>query len=200
MIIDHVDRLDLPDEVHRSHANELRSLSYLAQGLRFLYQQVDGIEDKVKEQLPKDQVLSIYGNAPQLKWAPQGLVACAFHWYAVSASNYVRLVGWLANGQDPQKAKEYVERVIPEVTRWRNKIGGHFARSDPRKEDTPADLAMSVIFPVSFDDDAFYAGSVKLLMSQGGKSSASRTDLRWSVTHTHRYLCQRYWPDALAKE
>jgi len=49
MIIDHVDRIELADEVVQGNKNELNSLLYLAQGLHFLNKQVKGIEAKVLE-------------------------------------------------------------------------------------------------------------------------------------------------------
>jgi len=138
----------------------------------------------------------MFGNAPQLHGIPQHLVACAFHWYSVTACNYVRLVGWLVNGGDTAKATEYLKHVLPEVYVWRNKVGAHFARTFPRGKDTPADLAKSVMFPISFDDDAFYAGSLVLVMTSKGQRSSSRKDMRWSLTHTHQQLSTRYWPNS----
>ena len=67
------------------------------------------------------------GNAPPLKGVPQGLIACSFHWYATSACNLVRLVGWLGQEQNSKKADAYVGRVIPNVRIWRNKVAAHFA-------------------------------------------------------------------------
>ena len=197
MIIDHVDKLELPDDRLRICGNELRSLKYLAQGLQFLYGQVKGIEDQITDAVDRDKTVFIFGNDPLLRSVPQGLVACAFHWYAVSSCNYVRLVGWLAHGGDSKKAGKYVEQILPEVRVWRNKVGAHFARTDPSKEDSAADLAVSVIFPIGFEDDAFYACPLKLAISQGGSTSTSRGDIRWSLTRTHRGLAARYWPNTL---
>jgi hypothetical protein len=194
MIIDHIDKLEVPDDNLGIYGNELRSLTYLAQGLQFLYEQVKSTEDQIIEAVGRDKRHIIYGNHPALKSAPQGLIACAFHWYAVSACNYVRMVGWLVNGGDSKKARQYMQRVLPAVKLWRHKVGAHFAATAPRSEDTLADLAMSVMFPVAFDDDAFYTGALRLIMRHGTRTSASRTDMRWSLTHTHRELAARYWP------
>ena len=54
MIIDHVDQIELAEEVVQAHKNELNSLRYLAQGLHLLYAQVKRIEDKVLERLDPD--------------------------------------------------------------------------------------------------------------------------------------------------
>jgi hypothetical protein len=194
MIIDHIDKIELPDDKARLHGNELRSLDYLARGLRFLYEQVQRVEDEVIKRVSKDKKVLIFGNAPEMQGINQDLVACAFHWYAVTVCNYVKMVGWLANGGDSTKAVDYLKRVIPPVKLWRDKVGAHFARTSPRKDDTPADLAKSVMFPISFDDDAFCAGSWTLTLGIRGKSHTSRQDMQWSLTHTHRDLIPRYWP------
>jgi len=200
MIIDHVDRLELPDDKANTQFNELRSLDYLAKGLRFLYEQVQRVEAEVIKRVAKDKQVFIFGNATQMQGINQDLVACAFHWCAVTACNYVKMVGWLANNGNSCKAREYMERVLPQVHLWRHKIAAHFAIIDPRKDDNPADLAKSVVFPICFDSDAFYAGSLRIGMSIGGKKSTSRKDMRWSLTHTHRDLIPRYWPASTLKE
>ncbi len=194
MLIDHVESLKLDDAQVARYGNELRSLAYLAQGLEFLYRQVDQMEASVREALPADKVFVLYGNAPVLRDVPQGLVASAFHWYAVSACNYVRMVGWLASGEDVKGATSYVKRVIPQVYIWRNKVGAHFARIAPHPKDTLADLAASVMFPTGFKDDAFWTAPLVLALRKGGRTSTSRKDMRWSLTHVHRELSSRYWP------
>lgn len=192
MIVDQVDNFVLTNEQTNQYFNELHSLAYLSEGLNFLYGQIRKIEDDVVARLDPHKLVSIFGNAPQLQGVPQGLVACAFHWYAVSVCNYVRLTGWLTHGNDPDRATEYVNQVIPAVHLWRNKVAAHFSITDPRSNDTPADLAKSVVFPISFDDDAFFAGSLTLSMSRAGRASKSRQDMRWSLTHCHNDLCARY--------
>ena len=199
-VIDYIANLRLSDEQEKEHLNELRSLAYLATGLRFLYEQVQRVEVEVIERLPKDKQVLIFGNSPQMRGISQDLVACAFHWYAVTACNYVKVVGWLANNGDSSEARKYVERVLPQVFRWRHKVAAHFAVIDPRKDDSAADLAMSVMFPVSFDNDAFYTGSFTLTITKGGKQNTSRQDMRWSLTHTHYDLIARYWPENIPKK
>ena len=202
MIIDHIDNLKLSDDQVEKCANELRSLDYLATGLRFLYEQVQRIEAGVIKRIAKDKEVIIFGNAPEMQGISQGLVACAFHWYAVTVCNYVKMVSWLVNDGDSSKALKYTQDIIPSVYVWRNKVAAHFAKIDPKHKegDNPADLAKSVMFPISFDGNAFYAGSLTLTLGTGGKSFTSRQDMRWSLTHTHRDLIPRYWPENTPKE
>lgn len=195
MILDHLEPIELSEESASAHTNELRSLGYLSQGMTFLSSQMTRIEQRALEQTPDKQVFA-FGNVPGYEWVPLGLMACSFHWYAVSACNYVRMVGWLGSDGDPKSATEYVKRVIPSVYVWRNKVGAHFAITKPEKNDSPADLAASVMFPIAFSDDAFITSPFILAMSGGGASSASRDDMNWSLTKTHAELGERYWPEA----
>ncbi len=198
--------------------NELRALKRLWIGLSTLNQYVQSMEAVARERLgvgsrgSKD--VHIYGNSPRLEGIPQDLIACVFDWYSVTACTYIRTVGWLANAGDKVKAVEYLKAVMPEVYLWRNKVGVHFALTDPLPEDNLADQAKSVMFPISFDEDAFYAGSLGLTLVSGGEErpkpegiadwrwrllgmsgrnrSTSRKDMRWSLTHTHQSLSLRY--------
>jgi hypothetical protein len=194
LVIDHIDNLKLSKNEANKYFNELKSLSYLACGLWFLYDQVLKIETQIVMRSPKNRHVFQYGNSPYLEGIPQDIVACAFHWYAVTVCNYVKMVGWLVSGNNSIYATDYLKRVIPPVKVWRDKVGAHFARHSPKKDDNAADLVRSVMFPPSFDDDAFYVGSLSLAISSGGQKNISRKDMRWSLTHTHRDLIPRYWP------
>ena len=143
-----------------------------------------------------------------------GLVACAFHWYSVTVCNYVLLVGWLVNEGDTKAAKKYQDSVLGNVLQWRNKVGAHFAQANPRKSDTPATLAQSVMFPVGFREDAFYSPPFTLTLSTGNpatpkpegiadwrwrllrrakpRATSSGPEITWSLTHTHRELSEGY--------
>ena len=199
MIIDYCENIDLSERVLEAHPNELSAIGYLAEGLHFLYRQVNRIEEKVQEQLGPNVQTVFVGRPPPFEWIPLGLVACSFHWYAVSACNLTRLIGWLAYEEVSTEATAYVKKVMPEVRLWRNKIAAHFARTDPRAEDNFADLAASVMVPVGFDDDAFYTQPLSLALGGAGERSTTRSDMRWSLTHVHQQLCRRYWPHELER-
>ena len=91
IVIDHIESLELNNDEESKYFNDLHSLQYLSQGLWFLYNQVHKIEAKIAEDIGKDKKVLMYGNVPELKEISQSLVACAFHWYAVSVCNYVKL-------------------------------------------------------------------------------------------------------------
>jgi hypothetical protein len=197
-ILDYLDNLVLKDSENPGHGNELNSLCYLNQGLWFLYEYVLSVETQIVQQIPKETDVMFFGNAPGLRREVQELIACMFHWYAVSACNYVKMIGWLVNEGDAAKSTDYLRRVLPSVKIWRDKIGAHFAKHSPRDENV-SDLEMSVIFPVSFDRDAFYAGAFVLGSVTDGVKTESRKDMRWSLTHIHRDLVPRYWPSIRTK-
>ncbi|MEX2598627.1 MAG: hypothetical protein WD533_03115 [Dehalococcoidia bacterium] len=195
-VLDRVGRLSLSDELTTRHANELNSLKILSEGLDFLYQKVKQVERHIQSQVDSTLYVEIMGNHPLLEDVPEGLVACAFHWYAVSVCNYVRLVGWLANEQDSKRARDYVQGVLPEISIWRNKVAAHFAITDPRNDDTPADLAMSTMSSLllTYVDRRFWVGGWSLSLGQDGNSSTSRQGMSWSLTDTHERLVERYGP------
>ena len=226
MIIDYVDGLTISTDAAESRANEIMTLEYLSTGLEFLNDQVQRIEARVMEELPRDRRVFLYGNARVFEGIPLDLVACSFHWYAVTVCNYVRLVGWLAHGETTHKedrkevGQAYLRCILPEVQTWRNKVGAHFALTDPRL-DSDADLASSVLFPISFFDDTFHAGAIRILgaVKRGGKpitdgstiapwrkrllsrrvddTVPDQMDWHWSLTEVHRQLKARYWPDRM---
>lgn len=190
MILDHSEQLRL--ESSEGHQNEIGSLGYLWQGLEFLNRQVQATEAEICQRVDaKHHQVSLIGNAPQLRGIPMGLVACAFHWYAASACNYVRLIGWLAKDGDSEAALSYVKRVIPSVKEWRDKVGAHFALVNPRRGDTPANLAASVMFPVGFEDRWLWAHPFTLAVTHGGTSSQSAIPT-WSLSRIHEQLIARY--------
>jgi hypothetical protein len=192
-MLDGIDGLTLGEELDATELNAVRSLAYLWSGLRFLDHQVSEIEKSLSSSLDLDKkVYFVLGNAPLLKDVPQGLIACAFHWYATSSCNFVRLVGWLAHGRNGHRADAYVGRIIPSVRVWRNKVGAHFAITDPRKEDTAAVLESSVMFPIGFVNGRFQTQPFIVSMRRGGKASSTRADMSWSLTDVHRLLAQRY--------
>lgn len=196
MLFDHIAKLALSDEVASQKTNEIGSLDYLREGLRYLNAQVQSVEQRISEQAGTARQIAFIGKPPGFEWTPQGLIACAFHWYATSACNYVRLVGWLLNEGDPKRTELYVESVIPQVLTWRNKVGAHFAQTAPRKDDSAAVLAASVMFPIGFESDRFVTMPFMLVMTKGGSKSASGPEMHWSLTTTHEELTQRYWPQS----
>ncbi len=140
------------------------------------------------------------------------VIACFFHWFGVSACNFVRLVGFIhglerklfTRADLEAKAsfktiKAAVDGYVNSVTEldnvlvWRNKVGAHFAMTDPYKDDNIATLDMSVIFPVTFENRYFVGG---LTMGKGNQTAFHTSQLpRWSLTEVFEALVPRFWPN-----
>jgi hypothetical protein len=137
------------------------------------------------------------GNFPAFQHVPQGLLTCAFHWYAISACQYVRTVGAIAWRHDSARPKppDYAKAVIPEVIAFRDKVAAHFAWCTANKKDNPAERFASIIPPLGFQHDSFHVGVWAIHLRQGGQVNNSTGIQPWSLCKVHERLRQRYWPD-----
>lgn len=198
MILDHVDMLKLPDEKAKKYNNEFYTLRNLAVGLQYLYRQVDKVEQTLIGSIRGKLKLVTAGNIPNVPKETLALVTCAFHWYAVSACNYVWLVGWLAHQADSNRRKpqKYAHDVIPTIVTYRHKVAAHLATVQP-KDDTPADIAATLLFPVTLTDEGFRVGGWKVSTRRKGQACQSKHDFQWNLTKTHVELAERYWPHSL---
>src|SRR5262249_42968235 len=139
-VLDHIDNIVVPGAVFQEPKNEYAALLCLWDGLEFLYQQALKCDKVVRQRVNPEGRLKFFGmgNLPELsQGVPIGLLTCAFHWYAVSACQYVRLVGAIAHQQDNTRAlpPDYVRAVIPEVLSFRDKVAAHFAWSTRNNKD-----------------------------------------------------------------
>ena len=139
-----------------------------------------------------------------------------FHWFAVSACNYARLVGLVhglqlneisrADLRDETRfqhvkdtVKKYVNKVgeLADVLRWRNKVAGHFAITDPRAGKKDADniatLDMSVM-PMFSNFDGRLRANAYTLRRGNSKESHVPAIPSWSLTEVYEGLLPRYWP------
>ena len=198
MILDHVDRLVLPDHLAKEYANEVATLGYLAVGLEYLHRQVSEIEERIASSCPENQLIASGRSDPTLDWVEWDLTACYFHWYSVSAAVFVELVGWLAKETDASRIapKEYLASipVMEPVLHFRDKVAAHPVRTRKDRRDSNADRLASVRYPIDFAVKSFHAGGWSLIMVGQGEKGVSEQP-RWSLTETHRVLIQRYWPE-----
>ncbi|MGA2911880.1 MAG: hypothetical protein ABSE17_04615 [Candidatus Levyibacteriota bacterium] len=82
-----------------------------------------------------------------------------------------------------------MNKVIPEILVWRNKVTAHFAKTDPREESL-ATLEASVMFPVNFSKPYLKVGGMVW------HSNDSDSELpEWSLTKSFEDLAVRYWPE-----
>lgn len=195
-VLDHIDKIEVPGDVFKEPANEFWALVCLWNGLEFLNHQAAKCEGVVNGNLDPRFKVHSFNMFPGIDGTAKTLLTCAFHWYAVSACNYVRLVGAIAYRQDATRPlpPKYVESVIPEVLGFRDKVAAHFAWATQHKMDNEAERMGSVMPPLTFEDDSFFVGGMTLHVRKGGKSSTSKTIAPWSITKVHERLRQRYHP------
>jgi hypothetical protein len=219
-ILDHVDGIRVPGDVFarattmegilgpvfniQRETNEYWALRWLRAGLNQLNAHAMHCEQIMRRRVPptidrgggnKIQLVSdIHLGGPAFDEVPMALLTSSFHWYAISACQYVRLVGAIAHRQDSSRPApgKYVERVIPEVLAFRNKVAAHFAHTTRNSNDSEAERQASIMPQVSYANDEFVVGALVLTTWGGGPDS--RAIKAWGITGIHRRLVQRYWP------
>jgi hypothetical protein len=190
VILDYLDHIELSEEDVERHFDARMALARLGEGLFWLYRTVGDFERQTQREADREDVkLAVAGGI--LDPLPMGLLSCAFQWYAVSACNYAQLVGWLST-RDPESAKEYVKKVMPRLSLYRNKVAAHFAITDPRR-DNEADLAASVMTHIVFAQGRLCAAALTPVLKAREDNVPVSRDLSWSLTLAHESLVQRYW-------
>jgi hypothetical protein len=197
--LDHVDQIVVPGRVFEKPVNEFWTLICFWQGMEFLYRQANKCDEaatKILNPEGKHQT-SCSASFPALDGLPKALLSCSFHWYAVTACQYVRTVGVIAKKTIDRQEEPlaYVERIIPELKTYRDKVAAHLSWSTQNTKDNDAERLASVIPSLSFENDGFYIASytVGLSGSKGGCTSAAIQ--RWSICRIHEQLRRRYWPE-----
>jgi hypothetical protein len=200
-ILDHEDGIQVPGNVFAEPVNEYWALMCLRQGLEYLYHQVSQYDQMVQQRVDPDgkRQVSILFNHPVFAGVPMRLITCAFHWYAVSACQYVRTVGAIAYRQDNNRPRpdKYVENVIPEVLAFRDKVAAHFAGMTLDRIDNESERLASVMPQLGFEDDSFCVGAYTIRTVRDGKVSDSKSIKAWSIRRVHGRLQRRYWPEGI---
>lgn len=207
-----IDFLEGIEVEQKHHLNELNSLKMLFVGMRQLVTNLKRLEDNRTSLFPPNVRFMSYGNTDGSLEQDQ-LIACYSHWFAISACNYARLVGFLrglanadfsredlGNTSRYQVIKDAVNKYVSGVTElddvrtWRNKVGAHFAITDPRKDDNLATLQLSVMHPVAFNLPRYEVGGLALTLKNSAGVFTSELPT-WSITAAFERLIPRYWPD-----
>ncbi len=197
--LDHIDNIIVDGNPFAEPANEYYALLCLRTGLEFLYRQAKKCDQIALKQLDPNKQYFSFGNSPLLTGIPYQLLTCAFHWYSVSACQYVGTVGTIAYLQDNSRPipPKYIESIIPEVLSYRDKVGAHYAWSKNSKKDNEAERLASIIPQVSFIKDTFQVQGLTISKVSGGKPSSSKVMQPWSITKIHQRLRERYWPEEI---
>lgn len=202
-ILDHIDNISVPGNVFNEPTNEYWALLCLRDGMEYLYHQARECDQVVNTKAQSDAHTESFnfGNFPGSESVHKTLLTCGFHWYSISACQYVKTVGAIAHSQDSDRPlpKEYANSIIPEVVAFRDKVAAHFAWTSRNKRDNDAERLTSIIPPLSFVNDTFQVGSLVTTIRRGNKSSSSEAIQPWSLCRVHETLRRRYWPE-LASE
>jgi len=195
-VLDHIENITVPGNVFEKPKNEYWALTCLRDGMESLYLKALRCDQVVQQRVNPtgNNIISCSGNSPKLAQVRLTLLTCAFHWYAISACQYVRTVGAVAYQHDSER-RDYTEKVIPEVLAFRNKVAAHFAWSMENNRDNDAERLASIFPPLSFETDSFYVGAFTVAVGRGGSTSTSEVIKPWSLCRTHETLRKRYWPD-----
>jgi hypothetical protein len=169
-------------------------------GIHHLAIEVRHQEVTIARSQPEAERLAYYWPDDLAPWIP-----AAFNWFSVSVINHLRLValvdllnanGWRSSDlADPTKASQvkphctaFVKAAAPKLYTWRNKVGAHFAATDPHS-DAGQILEQSIWTPVTYSYPYFVVGTVL----PGNAVIAEGLPI-WSLTQTFEQLRSRFWP------
>lgn len=196
--LDYIDHIKVSGDVFIKPVNEYWALLCLWHGLENIYRQtlkIEIISRRIINPTNKYKVFC-YGNVTAFENIPKELLTCMFHWYAVSACQYVRTVGTIAYKlNNEEKPINYIKKIIPEILIFRNKVAAHFAWSTKNKNDNDAERMISIFPPLSYSDGNWYVGQLILNMRKNGVDSSSKKIVPWSITKEHLKLMKRFWPE-----
>ena len=211
MVIDKILNVEVNEQEFK---NELQSLNDLYNGLHFLYTSIRPWELKITENRPDKKVFFV-GYPPEflMNGIPHDLftyLPSTFHWFSTSLINYARLCGFVVSREQniitdedvntpnihriKQACTNYVESIpeLEHVKKWRNKVSGHFALTDPRNDDNIATLEESVRDSIGFLDYRFRTNLT--ISSKANALESFDSELpTWSLTETFELLANRFW-------
>ena len=201
--LDYIDKIEVPGKVFENPTNEYWALLCLRDGMEHLYKQALQVDEiaKLRLGINANYQYFIMGNDPALNGIPKSLLTSFFHWYAVSACQYVRTVGAIAYKLDATRPKStaYADSVIPEVVAFRDKVAAHFSWNTKNSHDNDAERLASILPMLSFINDSFFVGSMVVKLTRGNKESDSEKIQPWSLCKVHEQLRTRYWPEQLTE-
>jgi len=197
--LDTIDRITYSPEF--SPIKNCHPLIYLPEGIHqlALIVRAEEIKKNNEELCPGFEALTFEPR--------ENLISCQFHWFANSIVNYARLVafleitsknGWMIEHFSDKTIKKavashctkYVERIAPDIYKWRNKVSAHFASSDPFITDNMGTLQDSMFYPISYSRPYYFTHAHNF--SKGGEESVIP---EWSLTKTFEELSIRFFPN-----
>jgi len=203
MILDHLENLTLSSPEFEEHFEARMALARLAEGLSWVFEEVTKIQNVArglanKERDKDGNISRIVVAGGLLDKVPIGVLSNAFNWYAISACSYAQLVGWLKY-RDTKSAKDYVQRVMPRLSLYRNKVAAHLAITAPYSNDNEADLIASLLTGIVFLQGYFFAAAIEPIIERENEKISVSNKMSWSLTIAHERLLKRWWPNGHEK-
>jgi hypothetical protein len=196
-VLDHYDGFELSDIEVGFLSIPLNTLDRVWKGLDWMYQVVRDSESST----PRDGAGPVF---QEHTISHRDFVFGAFQWYATSICQYVQTIGWLRTVRDDLgeedrlvRANTYRDEVLPSISKFRNKVAGHYAFVDPRKTDNPAMRLWSVSQPLAWVTGR-WMWAAALMLEQDGEKHEAGSDMRWALTEEHERLSARYSPPLTA--
>jgi hypothetical protein len=203
-------------ELFSKFSNEMATIQTLKGGLFYLYKLVKRIEEHKQSQLDIDKENGImrmgWGSDLHLHNIDQMMLENSFYWFSNSMNNLIRLIGYIKiqdiDNIDVMDSSEQNKRTIKngvnqfrdsilqlaDMIKWRNKVSGHFASTDPRADDNVATLVSSHCFPIQWDqaNGGFKTGQITLSFPDENGNMISSEIPIWSLTELYEVLTERF--------
>ena len=195
--IDHVEGFVLSPDQTNSRYWELQTLDTLWLGLEHLYANVKSAQESGQVRTnPLGPLFFDNGDPKTAGDLPVPLIVCWFHWYAVSACNYVGAVGRIARdaGLTELTPRKYVEHVVPAVLHWRHKVAAHLAISNPQADDIGAMEGLCVVNHLSSQGGTLQVSGLRVRSQKLDEPETSAEIKGWALARVHVELQQRYRP------
>lgn len=204
IIIDHIDNITFNKDTFP--IGNMHALDYTRQGLYELALIVRKRENEIN-----NRVGHYMGYVYALGEDSNKLMNY-FNWFSISIINYVRLVGFIDIVNKKQytredmvikenhkiikkHCKEYIEKVIPEIYLYRNKLSAHHSLTDPYPSDNIATLESSVINTIAYNNPYLESG-LKWNSQLSLDTQKVATEIKvWQLTKVYDELTMRYWND-----
>lgn len=206
IVLDHVDKISIAGNPFNNPVGEYWVLVCLWEGMEFLYRRARGCDDVAGRQ--SFSVSNEQKNAGRIRrldvvgescsdQVPESLLTCLFHWYAVSAVQYVRTVGAIANEHDSSRQfpREYAGRVIPEVCQFRDEVAARFAWLARNRRDHDAARTAGPFPTLSIENCSYHVGDTRAAHRSHVRPSNAQVIEPWSLCRVHEALRERYWPN-----